>query len=649
MVVIRYVVIISIVVFLVGIAVGYGVSVFRTVVTTTTVTANYTLTMFSTVTTSITTTVTATTTVAPQDSDGDGIPDMEELKYGTDPYKPDHLLAYALKKLPKEEALKFKNVENFNTSSITLVDLYTYLPQDKRNSKEVNELLNQILLDNVINELEKNLFDDKFVHPTQPSIINLSWVPTKENLDKIYDIKITFTAKDDKTPITYAELHFIPVEYQYMIDKYGMRTEDYPKVFPPESGRTLALTPTDGRFDELEEGFEASITNITGGREYRIVILVRDLAGNDKTIEVKTPYIRQYENLGKLLYEKGFIVMSVYVPFNMHNIPHKDDVSLLGKYDTFDDIVLAKHVDWATGYGVNVFILDSQNHWWTANPGMKSRVLGICKSLLSFNQVKVVWLIGPSPQDFIYGKYGKEIPEWAIDLKDPRNNKTFLGFVYELMRPEVVNNQNYLKINGRPVLYIWDEGAFFNQESTYLAVKRLIVERTGREAYIVADWIPRIPTLPSDEYVQSLLQKFRGAGLRVVDAFTGWIGFHRVGLDTQEYVNKYEYYYDTQLKIWRNFTKEWNKDFIVTLTPGFDNSYSWGSPQIPLPRDISKFMERLKIAIRYLDNSHPILKIDTWNDFGEWTYIEPTRKEGFTYLEILHSTLVNLITDKTHH
>jgi len=41
---------------------------------------------------------------------------------------------------------------------------------------------------------------------------------------------VTFVARDDRSPIAYAELHFIPVEYYYMIEKYGMRPEDYPKA-----------------------------------------------------------------------------------------------------------------------------------------------------------------------------------------------------------------------------------------------------------------------------------------------------------------------------------------------------------------------------------------------------------------------------------
>jgi hypothetical protein len=49
-----------------------------------------------------------------RDSDGDGAPDFKEEEYGTDPNRPNHLLAYALKKLPGSEVLKFKNVENFD-------------------------------------------------------------------------------------------------------------------------------------------------------------------------------------------------------------------------------------------------------------------------------------------------------------------------------------------------------------------------------------------------------------------------------------------------------------------------------------------------------------------------------------------------------
>ena len=571
------------------------------------------------------------------DSDGDGIPDDLERVYGTDPYRPNYLLAYALGKLPVEEALLFKNVENFNDSSRGLVDLHASLPREKRGSIEVAMLLGQILSDNTVSEAERRVFEARFVNPSRLEIVGLNWTLTRVVLDKIYDINVTFTARDDKTPIAYAELRFIPVEYYYMIEKYGMRPEDYPKVFPPDKERVYNLTPIDGKFDSLEEKFSVQIKDIVGGREYKIVALVRNLAGNEHRAELDLPYIRQYENFGKVLFDKGVIVMAVYLPFDMSSIPRKDDDPLLGRYDTISDIVLMKHVDWATGYGVNVFLLDSQNHWW---PGIMMKVFTICRALLSTGQVKVAWLMGPSIRHFTYGKQGGDIPEWAIDLSLPRNNETFIWFVQMLMR--FADNENYLRIDGKPVLYIWDEGAFFNQAGTYRAVKAMF----GDKVYIIADWFPRIPTMPSDEYFQLVLKKYRGDGLKIVDAFTGWIGLHPVGLNTEEYMNKYEFYYAKQLDAWYRFTKDWGKHFIVTVAPGFDNSYSWGGPQVPLPRGADPFKKRLEIALRHLNPRLPVLKIDTWNDWGEWSYFEPTVKEGFACLEALKSLLEGYIENR---
>jgi len=457
-----------------------------------------------------------------------------------------------------------------------------------------------------------------------PMIRNLSWRPTRVVNDKIYDVNVSLEVISPLNRLEKLEVRLIPIKYEYFITRYRMRREDYPLVFPPEE-RVIKLEPKG-----LErETFSATFTNLKGGKEYIINAVAKDVAGNTKAVEIKTPYMREFENFGEVLYQKGILVFSVYIPFDMMGIPRKDDDPLLGRYDTMDEIVAWKHVDWATGAGINVFIMDSQNHWW---PDIERRVFTVYNNIIKTEQIRVAWLVGPSRRHFIYEEYGKEIPVWAIDLSILHNHDTFISFVRELLTPEYVLNRKYLMMKNRPVLYIWDEGAFFNQKSTYQAVRNLINEMFGTGLYIIADWIPRIPTLPT-------VNKYRVEGLKVVDAYTGWIGFHHVGLDTEEYVNNYTYYYEKHLREWRGFTKSWGKDFIVTITPGFDNSYSWGDPQIPLPRGRDKFEERLIIALKYLDESKPMIKIDTWNDWGEWSYIEPTADEKFRYLEILRNYL----------
>lgn len=120
-------------------------------------------------------------------------------------------------------------------------------------------MLCETVFDKFVSDYEINLFVDKFINPTKPSIENLDWHPIREINGKIYDIKVTFVAKDDKTKISHAELRFIPERYDYFITKYEMRSEDYDKVFKPENERILASIPKDGRFDELQEEFEVPI------------------------------------------------------------------------------------------------------------------------------------------------------------------------------------------------------------------------------------------------------------------------------------------------------------------------------------------------------------------------------------------------------
>ncbi|WP_220375649.1 hypothetical protein, partial [Pyrobaculum aerophilum] len=69
-------------------------------------------------------------------------------------------------------------------------------------------------------------------HDTNPPEIGeFNWSARVVN-DKIYDIFINFKIRDDKTKISYAEVRFIPERYYHFVTKYGMRPEDYDKVFP---------------------------------------------------------------------------------------------------------------------------------------------------------------------------------------------------------------------------------------------------------------------------------------------------------------------------------------------------------------------------------------------------------------------------------
>jgi hypothetical protein len=579
-----------------------------------------------TVTKTVTETITVTTTVTPLDSDGDGIPDLKEIEYGTDPHKPNYLLFYALKKLPEDEALKFKNVENFDEYSVGLVNLYASLPHDKRNSKEVSDLLNQILLDNKVDELEKNLFDDKFVNPTLPSIDNLNWMPVRENLDKIYDINVTFIARDDKTPISYAELHFIPVEYYYMIERYGMRPEDYSRVFPPDKERDFILTPVDGRFDSLEESFSVPIKDIVGGREYKIVALVKDLAGNNKTIEVKTPYIRQFENIAKT---DNITVIVPYYLWYRRNLSNWRDghkyMPLLGEYRSDDPIVMSKHIDWATSHGIDVFAVS----WTGYESGDVKYFDDNLKLLFNITLSKDINIMILYESPGRLKTTGNPSAPWEKDLSDEENLKTLLEDFKYLSR-NYFNKENYFRIDGHPVVYIYDSAAFIGDVAGAIEKLRNVVRKEGYDIFLISDHVHPYVLPGSNLIWEERAKQF--------DGITSWLG---------GYSGEGNYLggsYETQLQIlyseWGKWAKENSKKLIPFTTPEFDNRYvNWGNPNsIPLERSPEKFETRLRIILSYTDNPK-IIMLGTFNDFFESTTLEPAREYGFEYLSLLKEIL----------
>jgi hypothetical protein len=579
-----------------------------------------------TVTKTVTETITVTTTVTPLDSDGDGIPDLKEIEYGTDPHKPNYLLFYALKKLPEDEALKFKNVENFDEYSVGLVNLYASLPQDKRVSGEVNDLLNRILLDNKVDGLEKNLFDDKFVNPSPPSIFNLNWMPVRENLDKIYDINVTFIARDDKTPISYAELRFIPVEYYYMIQEYGMRPEDCSKVFPPDKERDFILTPVDGKFDSLEESFSVPIKDIVGGREYKIVALVKDLAGNNKTIEVKTPYIRQFENIAKT---DNITVIVPYYLWYRRNLSNWRDghkyMPLLGEYRSDDPMVMSKHIDWATGHGIDVFAVS----WTGYESGDVKYFDDNLKLLFNITLSKDINIMILYESPGRLKTTGNPSAPWEKDLSDEENLKTLLEDFKYLSR-NYFNKENYFRIDGHPVVYIYDSAAFIGDVAGAIEKLRNVVKKEGYDIFLISDHVHPYVLPGSNLIWEERAKQF--------DGITSWLG---------GYSGEGNYLggsYETQLQIlyseWGKWAKENSKKLIPFTTPEFDNRYvNWGNPNsIPLERSPEKFETRLRIILSYTDNPK-IIMLGTFNDFFESTTLEPAREYGFEYLSLLKEIL----------
>jgi hypothetical protein len=96
--------------------------------------------------------------------------------------------------------------------------------------------------------------------------------------------------------------------------------------------------------------------------------------------------------------------------------------------------------------------------------------------------------------------------------------------------------------------------------------------------------------------------------------------------------------------VWSELANKYNRYFIPSIIPGFINLRDLSYPI--LPRNLKMFNKELEVALQYASSptkNVSMIRVDTFNEFGEATGIEPTQEEVHSYIEVLF----NLLRSKT--
>jgi len=456
----------------------------------------------------------------------------------------------------------------------------------------------------------------------QPKIKNIKWEPTKIKNDKIYEGKVSFEAEGSKflfykNQISNATLELIPLNYSNMPHE----------AFQKEPIKSFNLHPSDGLFNEHIEEFSFNINDIKGGREYKINILITDKGGNKKSETIKTPYIREFENIAPL---DSIIVGAFYYPWYgpSHNQHWGDGYTgnpTLGEYYSGNKIVGCKHIDWATGYGIDAFVIS----WW----GQGSQEDSNIKSFLRTPLVDHIKLC------ILYESHGlleqtHEIEPWpVIDMSDSKNiDRIISDFKY--FAKDYFKLSNYLKIRESPVVFMYDSGAYIGNVNRTYGLLREKMRDLGIDIYLMGDVAHggRTPSaadnLAGEGYRFSLIDIHDG-----ISTYTPHWGLNSSDLFHPKFENVTERLYAE----WHAYLEKNGKDFIPTVIPGFVPSAFWAHGP-SLERNVTAFGAQVEIAQNYMQGADMFL-ICSWNEFHEGTNIEPTKEDGFGFLESLKEAL----------
>jgi len=469
-----------------------------------------------------------------------------------------------------------------------------------------------------------------------PAIKDLKWEPTGIVNDKVYNGSVSFIVEDEepvinifglkfplyKTQISNATLEFIPKIYSHL-----------PKeAFPNETIRRYNLIPVDGKFDERIEEFLVNITDIKGGREYDIKAIAQDQANNTDIASLTTPYIREFENFGKQLYDEGIIVGATY--YVLYPNPHPWEPleirthPILGKYNVTDPIVISKHVDWATGHGINTFffswgIFEDDNRTFTVH----RNILNFISNPLS-SQVHIS-ILYELPHRL--RSAGIKADEYGFFTISPNDNLSKISEDFKIITRDIISktiSQNFLSIERRPVIYLYEsKGVKGSIETLIKAVNKPIEEILRIGGFLVSDHATPIALPPSEEFLETA---------KLYDGWTLWAGGY---FRDREYSLEY---LKNGLRGWKEIAENNYKPLISSVIPGFTDPRDPNA--IPYPRNVKNFKEALELAFEYSFIPSPskyktIIRIDTFNEWGEDTGIEPTYEEKFMYLDALQHVL----------
>jgi len=469
------------------------------------------------------------------------------------------------------------------------------------------------------------------VLPYFPLTLNFAWESTNVINDKIYDIKVSFEVISPLNSLREVEVMLIPVDYRYFITKYGMREEDYDKVFPKEEVRSVKIEPKN-----LErEMFSVDFEDLKGGREYIVRARVKDVAGNERTVDVKTPYIRQFENIAKT---NDITVTALYLLWwgkdnNWAN--YKGNIfPLLGKYSSKDMMVINKHIDWATGHGIDVFLINWSGQDYQ-DDALKNYFLE--SDLVKRGDIRFMILY-----ESIH-RLKDSNPGW--NLSDP-DNVQILNSDLSYLSKNYFKHPSYFKINDRPMFYLYEGKGIFGDVSQIGKLKEKF------ELFIISDHAHPLANTYDIFPQNNPLAVYWGDSARQFDAilpggglYSGFLyyrGYFRGSLVENPIDNsKWLEYKKIGNEKWYEFARANNMFFFPSVTVGISYRYApWGDSNWPrLERNPEQLKKRLEFELKYLEKYPKILFINEFNNFFEEAQVEPDSEYGFSLLQLIKDVL----------
>lgn len=281
---------------------------------------------------------------------------------------------------------------------------------------------------------------------------------------------------------------------------------------------------------------------------------------------------------------------------------------MLGWYDDGDVATMEQQLKWMRSYGIDYLMFD---WYWNGKAAALTH----------------------SVEAYLKTETKKDVPFallWANHTGVPRTKLEFTSMVDYWIK-NYFDRPEFMKIDGKPVIFVFSHPDFVKQAGqvgeSYTALlneAEALARKAGHKGiYFIGG-----------THVD--FSVFKIASTSGYSAFSAY-NYQGQGNDTSISFKELDSAYQN---IWDVIVKNSSIPYIVPMTQGWDKR-PWGGSRNPLhdrsAGALPEFEQHL-IAAKNLMDSQPgkTLKMGViccWNEFGEGSFIEPTKKDGFSYLE----------------
>ncbi len=316
---------------------------------------------------------------------------------------------------------------------------------------------------------------------------------------------------------------------------------------------------------------------------------------------------------------------------------------LWGYVNEADPAVMEMEIEQAASHGVNVFIFDW--YWYDGRPFMETTLTN--GFLRARNRDRMQFYLMWANHDVLnywdtrIAHLGEENVIWRGAVSRKEFEKVCLRYIEHFFR-----QPNYYKIDGRPVLMIYDVKNFIDglggMDEAADAVKwfRRQVRKAGfpdLELQLTM-WGPNLNYSGFDA----------GRSDKPHDAFVRRIGFdssshyqfcHFLNVD-----DEYPHLAEQAAAEWERLERDFSIPYYPHVSVGWDNSPRTRQSAVVRNNTPENFEQALRKAKAYVDarpQLHPLITINSWNEWTETSYLQPDNVYGYGYLDAVKRVFVD--------